>query len=225
MANYPLKNKHYFEASALTSYPLIDFNKVYYTVIDGTLMAVKPLVGYFIVNEYKSEYYWLNVYAANGKNYTVKSIYSLYNNKEEYFDFVNNGTSSDGRIPRGQLRGILDEAGVKYDNSRCGYFYQYYWYKGSGTTGGVRGQIAIWFDKDGHHYELKPSDDSKGKLYISREQCIAENSGVLEFGDDSAVPEGTYTVVREFKVKAQSEKAANGIVDEAIGDKLCVTKK
>jgi len=222
MANYPLSKKVYIQARSFCDYPIIDFKKIYYTVIDGKLMAIKPLVGYFTVTDYGSEQYWLKVYAANGKEYTIRGVGALYNNKDEYFAFVN-GVKQDIKIPRGHFSDIFSKIGVTMDSSN-NYFLQYYWYKTTGTAGASRGKIALWFDIDGTHYELL-SENENGKLYKDRGQCIEENSGVVEFGDDLIVPDGTYTVVREFTVQAPTEEAAQSIVDNAIGKKLCVTKK
>lgn len=216
MANYPFKTKDYYDITS-EKYYIIDFNATYYTVIDGALMAIKPLVQHFLkLDATSSPAYFLEVLAANGKRYKLDSCCKIFRNYDEYLVYVQNQSSYKyDKFGYASVRDALKTIpGIGF-NAYETKFYQYYW--GNGVPQGTYGKILFWVDVDGPHAELKPTTDGGKKLYTTKEECFKDNVKVVEFGDMEIEQKGEYTIKREFTVKAGSQEEAESIVDETIG--------
>lgn len=218
MANYPFKNKNYYDITG-EKYDVIDFNATYYTVIGGVLMAIKPLAQHYLKlddTRYSSPTYFLEILAANGKRYKLDSCCKIFRNYDEYLGYVQNPSSYKyDKFGYAFVRDALkDIPGIQFNEYKT-RFYQYYW--GNGLPVGTEGEILFWVDVDGPHAELKPATDNGKKLYTTKEECFKDNVKVVEFGDMDIEQKGEYTIKREFTVKAKSQEEAESIVDETIG--------
>lgn len=215
MANYPFKNKCYYDLTG-EKYDVIDFNSTYYTVIDNALMAIKPIVQHYAqISDTSSERYFLEVLAANGKRYKLDSCCRIYRSYDEYLEYVNGRSYDYEKFGKALINDVLKNIpGITFDRYKS-RFYQYYWR--DGIPQGTEGKILFWVDVDGPHVELKPQTGGGAKLYVSRDECFKDNVKVVEFGDMEIEQNGEYTIKREFTVKAKSQEEAESIVDETIG--------
>ena len=216
MANYPFKNKCYYDLTG-EKYDIIDFNSTYYTVIDSALMAIKPIVQHYAqICDTSSARYFLEVLAANGKRYKLDSCCRIYRSYDEYLEYVNGHLYDYEKFGKAFINDVLKNIpGITF-NMHKSRFYQYYW--GNGIPQGTEGKILFWVDVDGPHVELKPQTENGTKLYISKDECFKDNVKVVEFGDMKIEPKGEYTVTHKFTVKAKSEEEAQRIFDEAIAN-------
>lgn len=215
MANYPFKDKHYYDLTG-ESYDNINFNEKYYTIIGGKLMAIKPIVQYFEkICDTSSPRYFLYVLAADGKNYKLDSCCKIFRNYDEYVDNVHNSSLYDyGKFGKRKVNEVLKKIPGIHFNASETRFYQFYW--GNGMPQGTYGKILFWVDVDGAHVEMTPVTDNGQKLYMSKDECFKDNVQVVEFGDIPVEQKGEYTIKREFTVKAGSQEEAESIIDEAI---------
>lgn len=217
MANFPFKNAT-FTTRAGISYPSIDYLKTYYTKINGSIMAIRPIaVGIFGPTSvtYSSCTLQMLALAANGNTYSLDMVGRvLFNTAEEAIEYEINSCNPP-KINHKYLDGLLKLNGAH----RIGYEIEAYtWNKERGVVAGTDCGFIFWADKDGEHIKIQKTTKDGRKIYLNKEDCVNDNVNVVSFSDEIPVPEGEYTVKREFTVRATSAEEAENLVNEAMSE-------
>ena len=216
MANFPF-NDATFTSYADLSYPILNYGSVYYTKINGKITAVKPIaLGiYKKESEPNSLAKQLLVLAADGKKYNLSMIGRLlFLTAADAIDYERKALSTYfSPIKEKSIGDILCANGGHRDWHT---FKGYVWNEKYGEAYCVEGGYMFWADSDGEHIEFMEKTKDGSKFYLNKASCVNENVSVMEFTEDLPIPEGEYTIKREFTVKAETEDEANSIIDQAI---------
>lgn len=217
MANFPFKDAT-FTSYADLSYPILNYGSVYYTKINGRITAVKPIALGIYKKENDPTSGWtkqLSVLAADGKRYNLSM------NARRLFltaaDAVAYERSTSPTYYSPIKEKSLDD--ILRANGACRDWHTlkvYVWNERYGEAYYTDGGYMFWADSDGEHIVFMDKTKAGSKIYLNKVACVNDNVSVMEFTEDLPVPQGEYTVKREFTVKAHSEEEAEGIIDEVI---------
>lgn len=214
MADFPFKGAEFASEVRLVQFPVIDYTRVYYTVLNGNVTAIKPIA--------------VGIYSDGGRSLQRVMLAALPDRSVQQFTFVRQyfttpsaciesvrhpkGTRTDGIKWRCVSDAIREHVGTV---SLCGdSFSQYTWDAGQGSARSTVGCYKFWADVDGEHIIFRDRLSNGTKLYPTIEACVDANIKVIDF-DDERVPEpaGVYTFQKTFKIKAKTETEARVFVD------------
>ena len=212
MADFPFKDAEFASDVRLVQFPVIDYTRVYYTVLNGNVTAIKPIA--------------VGIYYNSGLQRVV--LAALPDGSVQQFPFGREyfktpaaciesvrhprGVRTDGIEWKNRTLVITEHGGTV---SLCGdSFSQYEWVADQGRARNTVGCYKFWADVDGEHVVFRDKLSNGTKLYPAIEACVDDNIKVIDF-DDEQVPEpaGVYTFQKTFKIKAKTEAEARVFVD------------
>ena len=215
MANFPFKDAT-FTSHIGFEYPELDYGRVYYTKINGVITAIKPIaIGiYNSTTEKDRSWKVLKAMAADGNTYNLNLCgrYIFLTSRDAVEHEKKAATSLYGTIGVKDTRKVVESNGARHVHNTI----QMYYWGSDGQAWECDGGYIFWVDKDGEHIEFKTTDKDGRKLYLNKASCVNENVKVLDFTDDIPIPDGEYTVKREFTVKAHSQEEAERIISDRV---------
>ena len=212
MADFPFKDAEFASDVRLVQFPVIDYTRVYYTVLNGNVTAIKPIA--------------VGIYYSHGLQKIM--LAALPNGSVEQFQF----NREYFKTPAACIESVRHPKGIRTDGIEWKYLYvvikehggtvslcgdsfsQYEWVADQGRARNTIGCYKFWADVDGEHVVFRGKLSNGAKLYPTIEACVDDNIKVIDF-DDEQVPEpaGVYTFQKTFKIKAKTEAEARVFVD------------